>query len=302
VRISQIDQDGLRLRATASMHNVLDVIVPFGCYVKATQRTVTISRTQPGEGPGGAVISSHFEQKGPRARAASRAAGSKSVYLQLSDCIGADVDVEDKWIFETITDLDAMGGPDVGVILAATRTNEPVVEIETSLMMVLYATGVSLRATPHIDSRRIDRVVAMYECIEASAMVSSPDNQERFARVDGDHWLPCMALGNEVVVEVPRQPHFRQGLFEIRMKADCSTLIGPYPNSPRLFDMFNKGSTLTFDLVAWFPTANGAVTVSDVFYRLQQFSPEYHVPDIWVRRDDDVLQIIERCTLINSAA
>lgn len=284
------------------MHNVLDVIVPFGCYVKASQRTVTISRTEPGEGPGGAVISSHFEQKGPRGRAASRAGGSKSVYLQLSDCIGADIDVEDKWIFETITDLDAVGGPDVGVILAAVRTNEPVVEIESSLMMVLYATGVSLRSTPHIDSNRVSRVVAMYECIEASAMVSSPDNQERFARVDGDHWLPCMALGTEVVVEVPRQPNFRQGLFEITMKADCNTLVGPYPASPRLYDILHKGSTLQFDLVAWFPTSNGAVSVSEVFYRLQQLSAEYHVPDIWVRRDDDVLQIIERCSMVNLAA
>lgn len=275
------------------MHDVKETVLPFGCFVKALQRTVKISRTKPSEGAGGVVISSLFDQKGTRARAASRVGGSKSVYLKLSECIGADV-AEDSWIFESVTDLDAMGGPDVGLIIAAARTTEPVVEIESSLMMALYPSGVHLRLTPHIDSSRMGRVISMYECIEASAMVSLPDNSEKFARVDGDFWLPCIAGGRQVVVEVPRQPQFRQGQFEITMKSDCSTLMGPYPESPLLVDVFLAGSTLHFDLVTWYPTADGVIIGTEVFYRLQQFSTEGHVPDIWVRRDDTVLSIIER--------
>lgn len=275
------------------MHDVKDAALPFGCFVKASQRTVKISRTKPSEGAGGAVISSLFDQKGARARATSRVGGSKSVYLKLSECIGADV-TEDSWIFESVTDLDTIGGPDVGVITAAARTAEPVVEIESSLMMALHPTGMALRLTPHIDSFSLGRVVKMYECIEASAMVSLPDNSEKFARVDGDFWLPCMDGGREVVVEVPRQPFFRHGLFEITMKSDCSTLVGPYPDSPLLFDVLLSGSTLKFDVVTWYPTADGVIIGTEVFYRLQQFSSGGHVPDIWVRRDDTILNIIER--------
>lgn len=276
------------------MHDVKDTILPFGCYVKASHRTVTVSRSQPSEGAGGAVIGSLFEQKGEKST--SRPGGSKSVYLKLTDCIGTDLDVEDCWIFETITDLSASSGSDSGVIVAAVRTNEPIVEIESSLLMVLHPTGVSLRATPHIESSRENRVVAMYDCIEASAMVSSPDKSEKFARVEGDFWLPCMSNGVEVVVEVPRQPHFRQGIFELTMKDSCGTLQGPYPESLPLSDVFPSDVTLEFDLVAWYPTHDGSIVVSEVFYRLQQSCADQHVPDIWVRRDDSVLKIIERNT------
>lgn len=75
--------------------------------------------------------------------------------------------------------------------------------------------------------------------------------------------------------------------------------MGPYPDSPLLVDVFLAGSTLLFDLVTWYPTADGIIIGTEVFYRLQQFSTGGYVPDIWVRRDDTILNIIERSLMVS---
>ena len=297
------------------MHDMLEGTLPVGCFVKASRRVVTQSWNSPNRGQGTgrravtatATAESDREkpkeaEKGDEGRigngnlAEKREGGDVTVFLQLLACVGAKVRVADAWIFETITHSDPENLAENSVIVAAERVDEPKVESQPGLvMMVLYPGGITLRASPHMSAAKVDHIVKMYECHSAQGMISTADGMESFALLGGGAWLPCKAPGGlEVAVRVPRMPSSREGHFEITMRKDCQTLYGPFPDTPILPHVLPKGIVLQFDVLMWYPSLDGNVSASNIFLKLQQNEADLPAPAIWIRRDDDVLSIVER--------
>ena len=297
------------------MHDMLEGTLPVGCFVKASRRVVTRSWVRPNNGVviGGRVITTLTENEQEKQKdleivrderignekekvIEKRKCDDVTVFLQLLACVGAKVRVADAWIFETITHSDPSKSMEDNIIIAAERVDEPKVESQPGLvMMVLYPGGITLRASPHMTAAKVDHIVKMYECHSAQGMISTADGMESFALLGGGAWLPCKAPGGlEVAVRVPRMPSSREGFFEITMKKDCPTLYGPFPDTPILPHILPKGIILQFDVLMWYASADGNVNASNIFLRLQQNEADLPSPAIWVRRDDDILSIIER--------
>ena len=78
------------------------------------------------------------------------------------------------------------------------------------------------------------------------------------------------------------------------MRKDCQTLYGPFPDTPILPHVLPKGIVLQFDVLMWYPSLDGNVSASNIFLKLQQNEADLPAPAIWIRRDDDVLSIVER--------
>ena len=269
---------GLKLRGGPSMHDLLDGTLPVGCFVKTSRRVVVRSNTQPN--PVGGITG----------------VNTSIVFLQLVACVGAKVRVADAWVFESITDLDAMQD---SVIIAAEKVSEPLVESQSGLvLMVLYPGGITLRASPHMSAAKTQQVVKMYECTSVQGIISTSDNMESFALLPGGAWLPCKAPGGlEVAVRVPRAPSSRSGLFEVTMKAECPTLYGPFPDTPSLPQTLPKGSVMQFDMMLWYSADDGSVNAADIFFRLEPTDALIPTPAVWIRRDDEVLNIVENYPL-----
>lgn len=269
---------GLKLRGSPSMHDLLDGTLPVGCFVKTCRRVVVRSNTQPN--PIGGITG----------------VDTAVVFLQLVACVGAKVRVADAWVFESITDLDATQD---SVIIAAEKVNEPVVESQPGLvLMVLYPGGITLRSSPHMSAAKSQQVVKMYEVTSVQGVISTADGMESYALLPGGAWLPCKAPGGlEVAVRVPRAPSSRSGRFEVSMKADCPTLYGPFPDTPSLPQSLPKGAVLQFDMMLWYPAADGSVNSVDIFYRLEPTDALTPQPAVWVRRNDELLNIIEKYPL-----
>ena len=125
-----------------------------------------------------------------------------TVFLQLLACVGAKVRVADAWIFESITHIINENPDENNIIIAAERVNEPKVESQPGLvLMVLYPGGITLRASPHMSAAKVDHIVKMYECHSAQGLISTSDGMESFALLGGGAWLPCKAPGGlEVAV------------------------------------------------------------------------------------------------------
>jgi hypothetical protein len=294
-------QGGIRLRRTCSMHDTLEGTLPVGCFVKTSRRVV--SRSWPkskGDAAGcTAVVDRSVEKDGQSSdpREEAKKGGDTTVFLQLLACVGAKVRVADAWIFESITHAaDTDTGAEASVLIAAEKVDEPKVESQPGLvLMVLYPGGITLRASPHMSAAKVDYIVKMYECHSAQGMISTADGMESYALLGGGAWLPCKAPGGlEVAVRVPRMPSSREGFFEVTMREDCQTLYGPFPDTPSLPHVLPKGIVLQFDVLMWYPSIDGSVSASDIFLRLQQSESDVPAPAIWVRRDDDVLSIAER--------
>ena len=296
------------------MHDMLEGTLPVGCFVKASRRVVTQSWTSPNRGAeaGHRAVTATADSerdkqkeietgeelrigKGKLAEK-SEGGGDITVFLQLLACVGAKVRVADAWIFETITHSDPEKLRENSMIVAAERVDEPKVESQPGLvMMVLYPGGITLRASPHMSAAKVDHIVKMYECHTAQGMISTADGMESFALLGGGAWLPCKAPGGlEVAVRVPRMPSSREGHFEITMRKDCQTLYGPFPDTPILPHVLPKGIVLQFDVLMWYPSLDGNVSASNIFLKLQQNDADLPAPAIWIRRDDDVLSIVER--------
>ena len=269
---------GLKLRGGPSMHDLLDGTLPVGCFVKTSRRVVVRSNTQPN--PVGGITG----------------VDTSIVFLQLVACVGAKVRVADAWVFESITDLDAMQD---SVIVAAEKVNEPLVESQSGLvLMVLYPGGITLRASPHMSAAKTQQVVKMYECTSVQGIISTSDGMESFALLPGGAWLPCKAPGGlEVAVRVPRAPSSRSGLFEVSMKAECPTLYGPFPDTPSLPQTLPKGAVLQFDMMLWYSADDGSVNAADIFFRLEPTDALTPTPAVWIRRDDEILSIVENYPL-----
>lgn len=223
----------------------------------------------------------------------------ETVFLQLLACVGAKVRVAEAWIFESISNnnVDSKSGKQVeSVIVAAEMVEMPKVDSQPGLvLMVLYPGGITLRSSPHMSAAKVDHIVKMYECHGAQGMISTADGMESFALLDGGAWLPCTAPGGlEVAVRVPRKPSSREGLFEVTIRKDCQTLYGPFPDTPSLSHVLPKGIVLEFDRLIWYPSTDGSLNASNIFLRLQQSGKDAPAPAIWIRRDDDILTIIER--------
>lgn len=272
------------------MTDMLEGILPVGCFVKSSRRVVKRSKVQTDGGVGGSGGDSEKD------RGIDKKEGDTTVFLQLLACVGAKVRVADGWIFETITQSDPETPGENTVIVAAERVEEPKVESQPGLvMMVLYPGGVTLRASPHMTAAKVDHIVKMYECHSAQGMISTADGMESFALLGGGAWLPCKAPGGlEVAVRVPRMPSSREGIFEVTMRKDCQTLYGPFPDTPTLPHILPKGIVLQFDVLMWYPGPDGNVSASNIFLRLLQSEADLPAPAIWVRRDNDVLSIVER--------
>ena len=307
------------------MHDTLEGTLPVGCFVKTCRRVVKKSRTEPkaegtlsadedkekerdkgkdaqsdtgAEGEGGGERGSEGEAANQivSSEKESRQGGDTAVYLQLLACVGAKVRVADAWIFEMITQSASDKKLDISVVIAAEKVEEPKVESQPGLvLMVLYPGGITLRASPHMSAAKVDYIVKMYECHSAQGMISTADGMESFALLGGGAWLPCKAPGGlEVAVRVPRMPFSREGFFEVTMRKDCQTLYGPFPDTPLLPHVLPNGIVLQFDVLMWYPSSDGSVSASDIFLRLQQSESDVPAPAIWVRRDDEVLSIVER--------
>lgn len=297
------------------MNDTLEGTLPVGCFVKTSRRVVKKSWSEPKEQKtvcrdkeiekgkekekekdalsdteGDAVGQIACPEKEPRQ------GGDTVVYLQLLACVGAKVRVADAWIFEMITHSGSDKKLEISVVIAAEKVEEPKVESQPGLvLMVLYPGGITLRASPHMSAAKVDYIVKMYECHSAQGMISTADGMESFALLGGGAWLPCKAPGGlEVAVRVPRMPFSREGFFEITMRKDCQTLYGPFPDTPLLPHVLPNGIVLQFDVLMWYPSSDGSVSASDIFLRLQQSESDVPAPAIWVRRDDEVMSIVER--------
>ena len=135
----------------------------------------------------------------------------------------------------------------------------------------------------------------MHECTSVQGIISTADGLESFALLPGGAWLPCKAPGGlEVAVRVPRAPSSRPGRFEITMKAEVPTLYGPFPDTPSLPQTLPKGASMVFDMMLWYPSADGSVNASDIFFRLEPTDALVPAPAVWIRRDDELITIIEK--------
>ena len=257
---------------------------------KDGQSDADAEREREGDGEGASQIACPEKEK------ELRQGGDTAVYLQLLACVGAKVRVADAWIFEMITHSASDKKIENSVVIAAEKVEEPKVESQPGLvLMVLYPGGITLRASPHMSAAKVDYIVKMYECHSAQGMISTADGMESFALLGGGAWLPCKAPGGlEVAVRVPRMPFSREGFFEVTMRKDCQTLYGPFPDTPLLPHVLPNGIVLQFDVLMWYPSSDGSVSASDIFLRLQQSESDVPAPAIWVRRDDEVLSIVER--------
>lgn len=284
------------------MNDTLEGTLPVGCFVKTSRRVVSRSWPKPKDVGVAGGNGCSTDKESSKDRQAGGAADEKSgrvdttVFLQLLACVGAKVRVADAWIFETISRNDSDRAAESSKIIAAEKVDEPKVESQPGLvLMVLYPGGITLRASPHMSAAKVDYIVKMYECHSAQGMISTADGMESFALLGGGAWLPCKAPGGlEVAVRVPRMPSSREGFFEVTMRKDCQTLYGPFPDTPSLQHVLPKGIVLQFDVLMWYPSTDGSVSASDIFLRLQQSELDIPSPAIWVRRDDEILSIVER--------
>lgn len=272
--------------------------MPFGCYVRASHRVSSVSKAQPNDGVGDGIFSEVFDKKEKDNFRKKIDKGRAMIFLKIVECLGANLDLNqdgDAWIFESITNLNETFEREI--IKAAETVLRPRVAINEIFLMVLHQSGISLRFSPHMDSVKLERIIYPYECCKVYEMITSNNMMESFGKLDVDTWLPCSTNGMQVAVQVPLLPYSKENSFLITMKMDCQTLVGPYPGSPYLSEVFPKGTILLFDYIIRYEEDDGSVLVSNIFYRLKQnnsFSPGDRGFDVWVRRNDDILNILEK--------
>ena len=142
--------------------------------------------------------------------------GREPTFMKLDGCVGARPAVSEGWIF------DHTNGS-----LAAELTKEPTVtRCPGMLIIVLYPGGIKLRLNPSIDAGVVGNVARAFEVQVADGIVTTHDNMESYALLQGGAWLPCRGpTGAEVARRTTERTEVREGRLRVRYYCTSGSIL-----------------------------------------------------------------------------